>query len=80
MNKHNHKSEHDEIVKSVIKRIAKNKIANIVEVNYQIIKKMIIDGDQTMTVLFWYALYENPIYTKYDKFDYCHCCKKFNMY
>ena len=80
MSKHNHQAELDTIVTTVIKRIADNKIAGIIEVDYQTVKEMIIDGDQTMTVLFWYTLYQNPKYTKYNHFDYCHSCKKFNLY
>ncbi len=70
---HHHQTVHNKIVRSVLKRIARES-----EVPYQLVQKDFTDGLYEVTSFFWDCLNEEYP-DAYDGVSYCHTCRKFSL-
>ena len=74
MQKHQHKT--NKTVRAALKRVGKD-----TQIPYAEVLELFRNGDEQVTIAFWELIYQNPInQEKYNRVDFCHGCKKFNLY
>lgn len=62
-----------------IARDALKTIAEDSSMSYQVVSKLFREGDYEATLFFWELVNERHP-NEYNRVDYCHTCKKFNLF
>lgn len=74
MQKHQHKTNKE--VRDALKVVSKS-----INAPYSEVLQLFRNGDEHVTIAFWDLIYKTPENReKYNRVDFCHGCKKFNLY
>lgn len=74
LEKHQHKT--NKLVRSTLRAVSRQ-----LGIGYSDTLDFFRNGGEQVTIVFWELLYKNPMNKfRYNRVDYCHGCKKFNLY
>jgi 4-hydroxy-3-methylbut-2-en-1-yl diphosphate synthase IspG/GcpE len=69
-----HQHKNNKLVRTALRQVARN-----LKLTYEHVTASFKNGDEPVTVEFWKLI--NAEYgTRFNRVDYCHGCKKFNLY
>lgn len=69
-----HQHKNNKLVRTALRQVARN-----LNLTYEHVTASFKNGDESITVEFWKLI--NAEYgTRFNRVDYCHGCKKFNLY
>lgn len=71
--------EADQHKNNKLARTALRQVARNLKLTYEHVTSVFKQGDEPVTLEFW-NLINSEHGTKFNRVDYCHTCKKFNLY
>ena len=69
-----HQHKNNKLVRTALRQVARN-----LKLTYEHVTAAFKNGDESVTIEFW-KLINSEHGTRFNRVDYCHGCKKFNLY